>query len=101
MTLVASYRVAMRPLVVLFVLPVLIGIASVALFRDTTRASCVATFAAPLVVLGCLFYLDPDGNWDWLAALLVSPLTIAFALASVMIYYGRSQVRKRGRRNGA
>lgn len=91
----------MKPLVVLFLLPVLIGLASVAVFRDTTKASCVATFLSPLVVLGCLSYFDPDGRWDWLAALLVAPLTIAFALASVMAYYGRSQVQRRQRRNGA
>lgn len=91
----------MEPLVVLFVLPVLVGVASVAVFRDTTKASCVATFASPLAVLGCLISLDPDGTWNWLAALLVAPLTIAFALATVMFYYGRSQVRRRQPRNGA
>jgi hypothetical protein len=90
----------MEPLVVLFVLPVLIGAASVAVFHDTTRASCVATFAAPLVVFCCLRSLDPDGEWNWLATLLVTPLTIAFALAAVMLLYGRSQVRKRHPRNG-
>jgi hypothetical protein len=100
-TLVLSHRLAMEPLVVLFVLPVLIGIASVALFHDTTRASCAATFASPLVVLGCLITLDPDGTWNWLAALLVAPLAIAFALGAVMLSYGRSPVRKRHRENGA
>ena len=98
-TLVHS-RLAMEPLVVLFVLPVLLGVASVALFRDTTRASCAATFASPLVVFGCLRALDPDGTWNWLATLLVAPLSIAFALATVMLCYGRSQVRKRQPRNG-
>lgn len=91
----------MEPLVVLFVLPVLIGIASAVLFRDTTKSSCVATFASPLVVFVCLSSFDPDGSWNWLAALLVAPLAIAFALAAVMLYYGRSQVRERERRNGA
>jgi hypothetical protein len=91
----------MEPLVVLFVLPVLIGAASVAVFHDTTRASCAATFTAPLVVFCCLRSLDPDGEWNWLATLLVTPLTIAFALAAVMLLYGRSQVRKRHPRHGA
>ena len=81
-------------------LPVLVGFASVALFRDTTRASCAATFVSPLVVFGCLSVLDPDGTWTWLAALLVTPLAIAFALAAVMIWYGRPQVRKRQPGNG-
>ena len=91
----------MEPLVVLFVLPVLIGVASAVLFRDTTRASCAATFASPLVVFCCLSSLDPEGQWNWLATLLVSPLAIAFALAAMMIRYGRSQVRKRHLGNGA
>jgi len=91
----------MEPLVVLFVLPALIGVASVALWRDTNRASCAATFAVPLVVFFCLRSLDPDGQWNWLATLLVTPLAIAFALAAVMFCYGRSQVRKRHSRHGA
>lgn len=91
----------MEALVVLFVLPVLIGVASVALFRDSSRASCVATVVAPLAVFCCLNSLDPDGRWNWLATLLVSPLAIAFALAAMMIRYGRSQVRKRHPGNGA
>jgi hypothetical protein len=91
----------MEPLVVLFVLPVLIGIAAVALFRDTTRASCAATFASPLVVFCCLSSLDPEGRWNWLATLLVAPLAIALALAAVMMRYGRSNVRKRHPGNGA
>jgi hypothetical protein len=91
----------MEPLVVLIVLPVLIGIASVALFRDTTRASCAATFLSPLIVYASLRSLDPDGTWNWLATLLVAPLAIALALAAVMVCFGRSQVRKRAPRNGA
>lgn len=90
----------MEPLLVLFVLPILIGIASVALFRDATKASCAATFASPLVVFGCLRALDPEGTWNWLAALLVAPLAIAFSLATVMVCFGRSQVRRRQPRNG-
>ena len=94
-------RSAMEPLVVLLLLPVLIGVASVALFRDSARASCVATFVSPLAVFCCLSSLDPEGRWNWLAALLVSPLAIAFALAAMMIRYGRAQVRKRHPGNGA
>ena len=85
----------MEPLLVLFVLPVLIGVAAVALFRDVTRASCLATFASPLVVFCCLRLRDPDGTWNWLAAMLVTPLAIAFALAAVMLCHGRSQTPRR------
>lgn len=91
----------MEAFVVLVVLPVLIGIVSEVLLRDTTKASCLATFAAPLVVYFCIVYRDPAGTWNWLATLLVSPLAIALALAAVMISFGRTQVRKRPHRNGA
>ena len=94
-------RPAVEPLVVLVVLPVLIGIASELLFRDPTRASCLATFASPLVVYFWLTYRDPDGTWNWLATLLFSPLAIALALAAVMISFGRAQIRKRPHRSGA
>jgi ABC-type polysaccharide/polyol phosphate export permease len=94
------YILAVEPLIVLFVLPVLIGIVSEVLFRDTTRASCVATFASPLVVYFCLTYRDPDGAWNWLATLLISPLAIALALAAVMVCFGRTHVRRRPQRNG-
>jgi len=73
----------MRAFVVLFVLPVLIGVASERLFRDTTRATLAATLAAPSVMYLCLNVFDPAGTWNWLATLLVSPLVIALALASV------------------
>lgn len=91
----------MEALVVLVVLPVLIGIVSVSLFRDTTKASCLATFAAPLVVYLCITYRDPAGTWNWLATLLVSPLAIALALAAVMIRFGRTHGHRHAPRNGA
>jgi hypothetical protein len=89
-----------QPLVVLFLLPVLIGVASEMLFRDTAKASLAAALASPLVVYLCLVTLDPDGTWNWLATLLVSPLAIAFSLASVLICFGRAHPR-RPHRNGA
>jgi hypothetical protein len=85
----------MRAFVVLFVLPVLIGIASERLFRDTTRATLAATLAAPAVMYLCLHVFDPTGTWNWLATLLVSPLVIALALASVLFCFGRPPKRRR------
>jgi low affinity Fe/Cu permease len=49
----------------------------------------------------CFKALDPDGTWSWLAALLVSPLVMAMALVTVLLWFGRSRVRKRSSRNGA
>ena len=91
----------MEPLIVLILLPILIGVACEMFFRDTVRASAVATIASPTVVYVCLATLDPGGTWNWLATLLVSPLAIALALAAVMVCFGRAHVRKRPRRNGA
>jgi hypothetical protein len=89
----------MEALVVLFLLPVLIGLGFGLLLRDTTKASLAATLSSPLVVYICLMTLDPDDTWNWLATLLVSPLVIAFALATILIRFGRSHMRKRSHEN--
>ena len=88
----------MEPLLILVLLPLCIGIVSEILFRDTTRASFAAAAGTTLGVFLCLRFLDSEGGWNWLAALLVSPLAITFAVAAVLIVYGRSQVRRK--RNG-
>ena len=91
----------MKPLLILILLPVLIGIVANALFRAIRNATFAATIGAPIVVYVCFKALDPVGTWSWLAALLVSPLVIALALVTVLLWYGRSRVRKRGSWNGA
>ena len=85
----------MEPLLILFLLPALIGIVSEWVFRDTEKASIAATLGAILVVCLGLRGLDPEGTWNWLAALLVLPLPIAFALAAVIVFHGRSHIRRR------
>jgi hypothetical protein len=87
-----------EPVAVLFVLPIVIGIVSELVFRDTAHASFAAALGTTLVVFLCLRLLDSEGTWNWLAALLVSPLAIASALAAVVIVYGRSPVRRRRKR---
>jgi hypothetical protein len=91
----------MEPLLILVLLPMVIGAASWVVFRDTTRASCAATAGSMLGIYLCLKALDPDGTWSWLAALLVSPLPIALALATVHFCHGRPQIRNGDNRNGA
>ena len=91
----------MEPLLVLVLVPVLIGAASWKFFRDSSRASCAASAGSVLAICLCLGALDRDGSWSWLAALLVSPLPIACALATVQFCHGRSQVRHRVDRRGA
>jgi len=89
-----------EPLVFLVVLPIAIGIVSELLFRDTTHASFVAAIATTLFLFLCLRLLAPAGLYNWLAVLLVSPLSIAAALAAVLILYGHKHARRRRRHNG-
>jgi hypothetical protein len=91
----------MKPLVIILVLPVLIGIASEFYFRDAKRASFAAAVGSALVVFLGVFALDPAGSWNWVAALLLSPLPIAFAVVTVLYCYGWLQMRRRHRGHGA
>ena len=84
----------MRPLLILLVLPVVIGFASEMIFRDTRRASLVAALGSMLAVFLGVFVLDPAAAWNWVAALLVSPLPIAFGVVTVLFCYGRLQMRR-------
>lgn len=91
----------MEPLLILFLLPALIGVASELMFRDARHASIAATLGSVAVVGTGVQALGPDSSWNWLATLLVLPLPISFALAAVIILYGRSHVRARGDRHEA
>jgi membrane protein DedA with SNARE-associated domain len=85
----------MKALIVLFVLPTLIGMISMSLLRAFGRASLAAAVAAPVVVFLCIRFLDPDDAWNWIAALLVSPLVVAIAVVATLLCYRRTHVRKR------
>jgi len=91
----------MEPLTVLIVLPVLFGVAAELLFRDTSRASLAAAILSSLSVYACLALLDPGGTWNGLATFLVSPLAIAFSLATVLTSSGYLERRHRPRRRHA
>lgn len=75
----------MKALLIFFVLPMLIGMASIALIRALRAASLAAAIGAPVVVFLCIEVLDPDDAWNWIAALLVSPLVMAIAVITVML----------------
>jgi hypothetical protein len=92
-----SYCAAMEPLAVLIVLPVVVGVAAELLFRDASRASLAAAIVSSLSVYTCLRLRDPDGTWNWLATFLVSPLAIAFSLATVLTCFGWIEGRRRKR----
>ena len=91
----------MEPLVILVFLPFVIGLVSEWLFRDRKRAMFTAAAGTTLAIFFSLRFLDSEGAWNWLAALLVSPLAITFALFAVIVTYGRSQVSKRRHRRDA
>ena len=88
----------MEPFAVLIVLPVLVGVAAEVALRDITRASLAAAVVSSLSVYTCLHWLDPEGTWNWLATFLVSPLAIAFSLATVLTCFGYLEGRRRSRR---
>ena len=83
----------LEPWVVLFLLPLLIGIGSELWLRNARRATLVATLGAIVAVVLCLELRDPGGTWNALAAFLVLPLPIAFALAAVLVCHGRARRR--------
>lgn len=91
----------MEPLVILVFLPLVIGLVSEWVFRDRKRAMLTAAVVTTVALFVCLRFLDSEGTWNWLAALLVSPLAITFALFAVIVTYGRSQVPKRRHRQDA
>ena len=91
----------MEPLAVLVVLPVLVGVAAELLFRDTSRASLAAAVMSSLSVYACLALRDPGGTWNGLATFLVSPLAIAFSLATVLTVFGHREGRHRNHRHHA
>jgi hypothetical protein len=91
----------MKALLILLVLPVLIGIASEFYFRDARKASFAAALGSALAVILGVIVLDPAGTWNWVAALLVSPLSVAFGVVTVLYCYGRLQMRRRGHGRGA
>jgi uncharacterized membrane protein len=91
----------MKALLFLLVLPVLIGFASEMVFRDAKRASFAAALGSALIVFLGVIVFDPAGTWNWVAALLVSPLTMALGVVTVLYCYGRLQMRKRRPSHGA
>ena len=91
----------MKALVFLLVLPVLIGFASEMVFRDAKKASFTAAVGSALAVFLGVIVLDPAGTWNWVAALLVSPLPIALGVVTVLFCYGRLQMRRPDHERGA
>lgn len=91
----------MKPLLVFFLLPALIGLVCALTLRTMKRASLAATLASPLVVYLCVKALDPRDVWGPLGSLLVAPLVIAVAVIAVLLCAGRARVRRQRTWNDA
>lgn len=75
--------------VVLVILPVLVGVAAEALFREPRRASLAAVIATAVVTCLAVLILDRGDSWSWIAGLMVLPLSIALAVAATLVCDGR------------
>jgi len=91
---IAALVPAMKPLLILVVLPLAIGYFAEHFTRHTRAAAVAATLAASAMVFAALMLQDPSGTWNWLATLLVLPLPIALTLAAVQLAHGRAGSRK-------
>ena len=89
----------MGPLLVLVVFPVLVGLAAEYVFRDARRAALAAAVGAMGVTCISVQFLDSTETWSWLAALLVAPLPIAFAVGTAIFWYGHLDSHRRPRRH--
>jgi len=85
------------PLVVLVVMPLAVGIAAALVLRDIRRASLAAALVSTAVLYACLHALNRGGEWTALATFMVSPLTLAFALAAVLTVLGHGHLHPRHR----
>ena len=90
----------MNALFVFFVLPIFIGVGCQLVIRTIRGASLAAAIAAPVVVVLCIMTVDPEDSWNWIAALLVSPLIVAIAVTTVMVCHRRPIACKRSTLNG-
>ena len=86
---------AVEPLLVLILLPMGVGALAEAVFRDAKRASLAAAAGSAIAVGLAVQALDRNESWSWIAAVLVSPLPIALAIATVLFWYGRTTKRMR------
>ena len=90
----ASLPRDVEALLVLVILPVAVGAIAEAALRDARRASFVAAVATVLVLVVAVQALDRNESWSWVAAVLVSPLQIALAVATVAFWHGRDHSRR-------
>ena len=79
------------PLLVLVIMPVAVGTAAALVLEETRHASLAAAVVSTAILYGALSTLNPSGEWTLVATFLVSPLTLAFALAAVLVTKGHGE----------
>jgi hypothetical protein len=89
-----------KPLLILFAFPVLVGILGETLFRDARKGSLTAAISAIGVTFASVQILEPREAWNWIAVLLVSPLPIAIAVAVAMFWHGRRRLPRNVHQDG-
>jgi hypothetical protein len=78
-----------QPLAVLLVLPIVVGVVAALCFSEARSATLAAALASVLSVSLSVCLLGGMDRWSWLAAFMVSPLTVAFTVAAVVVCHGR------------
>jgi hypothetical protein len=78
-----------KPFLILIAFPGLLGILAEIAFRDARKASLAAVSGTVAMTLASVQLLEPGAAWNWIAALLVSPLPIAISVAFAMFWHGR------------
>ena len=81
----------MKPFLILIAFPGLLGILAEITFRDARKASLAAVIGTVAMTLASVQVLEPGAAWNWIAALLVSPLSIAISVAFAMFWHGRKR----------
>jgi hypothetical protein len=79
---------------VLVLLPLVVGVAAARCITDTRYATLGAVVGTIVVVALAVALLDRGDRWGWIAALMVTPLTAAFAVAAAWLCHARRQARR-------
>ncbi len=85
----------MQPILILFVFPVLVGIAAGSVMRDARNALLVAASGSIVVTCIAVQMLEIHALWHWIAALLVCLLPVSISVAVALFWYGHLSAPRR------
>ena len=81
----------MRAVIVFAMVPMLIGFAASRLIPEVRRAFLVSALSVIVFIFIAAHVDDADAAIGWLASLLVLPLPVACAIATVAFFAGRHE----------